>query len=165
MLSHQHLNDQRLRGQAALDDVRGRRGLDHLALAAAAGVLGADGPVDVILHRNDAEAIGRRLADPMKPAIAAGAGQAVRLDHLFPDRQTWRQWGSRLARLSPFARSLLFVRRGLAADRRRFRIDPIDLSLKGVRRKDDVFQRQRQLIRRQFSERLPNFSAFRSFTA
>ncbi len=100
VLGHQHLGHHALGGQSALDQPWRRRGLDHLALTGAAGVLRAVADDDLVLRRHDVEALGDILADHMHRAGAAGAGRRGRFDPHLHLRQMVGQRGTLLAALA-----------------------------------------------------------------
>ena len=106
----EHLRDEIVRRQAALDEPR-RRGRLHDLLAGPAGVSRPPYHQHAERGRHDVEALGDVLADPMQPARAARAGRALDVDQRLDARQVRRQGA---AVRSPARRALrLHGRRGL----------------------------------------------------
>ena len=127
--------DQRLRRQAALDQVRRRRRLDDARPTLRAGVARADGDQHAILRGHDVEPLGPILADPDHLPAAARAALVLRLDHPLDARQMGRQ---RAMGLRPFSRAYLRRLVGRGA-----------LLVSGLRLRDgglDLLERQRELV-------------------
>ena len=82
VLGDQHLGDQRLGWNAAFDDPRRCRGLDHRALARAATVARPTRDQHPERGRHHIEPLGDILADPVERAAAAGAGLVLDIDDL-----------------------------------------------------------------------------------
>ena len=82
VLGDQHLGDQRLGWNAAFDDARGGRSLDHRTLARAAAVARAARYQHPERGRHDVEPLGDILADPVERAATAGAGLLFDIDDL-----------------------------------------------------------------------------------
>ena len=94
ILRHDHVDDQCLGRQAAFDQPRWRRGLDHAGrligaglLARATGVLWSPRHDDFEPGRNLVEPFGSILADQVQIATTAGTDLAPRLDHHLLARQ------------------------------------------------------------------------------
>ena len=86
----EHLRDEVVRRQAALDEPR-RRGRLYDRLASPAGVSRPPHHQHAERRRHDVEALGDVLADPMQPARAARAGRAPDVDQRLDARQVSRQ--------------------------------------------------------------------------
>ena len=86
-LRDRHLRQQRLGRDAALDQMRGRRRLGDARAALRTGIAGPHGVDDAILRGRHVEAAGAILADPNHQAAAAGACEALWLDHALDARQ------------------------------------------------------------------------------
>ena len=120
VLGDHDVGDHRLGRQAALDQPRRRRRLDHRCLAGAAGVFGPAHHQHPELRRDDVEPLGDVLADPVQRRRRSRAGLVLdvddRLDPGQMRRQRRRGWRAalRLAAGSRARRSVL-LGRGLAA--------------------------------------------------
>ena len=88
---HQHLGDGRLGWHAALDQAVRGRGLNHHALAGAAGILRPLGDQHAELRREHVEPFRRVGPDLDHRALTARAGGALGQQHLFDARQMCRQ--------------------------------------------------------------------------
>ena len=95
------MRQRRLGRQATGDQMRGGRSLGHPVGATAAGILRADGDDDAQLRGNDVEALGPVFADPVQRPAAAGAVQALGLDHHLDARQRGRQVADGAPRRGP----------------------------------------------------------------
>lgn len=95
VLGDQHLRDQRLGGNAALDDPRRCGRLHDCALASATAVARPAGDQDAEGGRHHVEALGNILADLVECAAAAGAGPDTLdffdIDNLFDPLEVGRQ--------------------------------------------------------------------------
>ena len=80
ILTDQHMRDQRLGRQAALDNARRRRRLDRRRLAGATAVAWAACHEDAERGWHDIEAFGDILADDMQRAATAGSGASPAVD-------------------------------------------------------------------------------------
>ena len=129
---HQHLRDQRVGGQPALDHAR-RSGRLHHSLAGAAGVFGSTHDQHAQLRRHDIEPLGDILADAVQGVAAAGTGRILDVDDRLHPRQMGRQ-------RSPVPAS--FGRSALALGR----IGLIVLGFRGGLSLFGFFQPQQQLI-------------------
>ena len=103
VLGDHDVGDRRLGRQAALDQARRRRRLDHHVLAGAAGVLGPAHHQHPELGRDDVQPFGDVLADQVQRARAARAGLVLDVDDALDPRQMRRQ---RAAVGAPLARAL-----------------------------------------------------------
>lgn len=92
------MRERRLGGQAARDQMREGRRLGDAISATATGILRTDGDDDAQLRGNDVEPFGAILADPVHGTAAAGAVQALGLDHHLDARQRGRQVADRAPR-------------------------------------------------------------------
>ncbi len=90
-LGDRHLRQQRLGGDAALDQMRGSRRLGDARASFRTGVARPHGLYDAILRRRHVEAARAVLADPNHQAAATGTGEARRLDHALDARQMSRK--------------------------------------------------------------------------
>jgi hypothetical protein len=126
-LGDEDMGDRRLGGQAALDQPRRGRRLDHDVLANATPILRTPHHQHTELGRHDVEAFGDVLADAMQRPRAARANRARHVDHRLDPRQMGRQraavrstlGGARIA----LGRNLL-LGRGMACGLERAVIDP-----------------------------------------
>src|SRR3954453_3479097 len=91
VLGHQHLDQQRLSGQAAGDDARRRRLLVNALLTAPAGIAGPDGHQHPELGRHDVEPLAPVLADPPHLLVATWAMAVGKVQHLLDPLQVRRQ--------------------------------------------------------------------------
>ena len=107
----EHMGDRRLGRQAALDQSRRSRRLHHGALAGPAGVFGTARHQHAELRRHDIEPLGDIFADPVQPALAAGAGLVVDVD----DRLDARQMRGQRAAVTAALSARLLARCGRAA--------------------------------------------------
>ena len=99
ILGNQHLRDQRLGRQPALDDPWRRRRLDHRALARAAAVARPTCDQHPEGGRHDIEPLGNILADLVERTAAAGAVLALDVDDLLdPLEVRWQGAAVALAR-------------------------------------------------------------------
>ena len=72
VFADQHMGDERLRRQPALDQPRRCRRLEHRALAGTAAIFGSAGDDHLELGRNDVEPLRDVLADPVHGTATAG---------------------------------------------------------------------------------------------
>jgi hypothetical protein len=94
------------------------------------------------LHRNDVQAVGTCLSNPVKRRLAAGAFQTFGLKHLFHDTQMGRQRGAGFVRIASAPR--------LATVQHLFLVlQPLKLSLESGLRQFDILETQGQLAWRQ----------------
>ena len=99
VLGDQNLRDQRLGGDAALDDPRRGRCLDDRALARAAAIARAARDQHAEGGRHDVETLGHVLADLVERAAAARARLILDVDDLFdPLEMGWQRSAVGLAR-------------------------------------------------------------------
>ena len=136
ILRHEHMGDQGVGGQAALDQPGLRRGLGHALFAGPAGVLRPAGDQDAELGRDHIQTLADVLADPVKLALAAGASGVVEIDDRLDPRQMRRQ----RAAVGPAGLGAF----GLLLGRLR-----LDLRFAFGLDLFDIFQRQFQLVGRQ----------------
>lgn len=87
---YDYIGDEPFRRDAALDQPRRRRRLNHGLLAVAA-VFGAAGDDNAQSSRDNVETLGLVLADHVHLLTAAGAERAFRFDDLLYARQVFRQ--------------------------------------------------------------------------
>jgi hypothetical protein len=81
------MGHRRLGRDAALDEPRRRRSLNHDLLARPAGILRSARDEDAELGRHDVEAFGDILANDVQLAAAAGTVPVGDVDHLLDARQ------------------------------------------------------------------------------
>ena len=91
VLCHDHMGNQGLGRQTALDQPRRSRCLYHGARTGAASVFRPADHEHAELQRNDIEPLGNVLADPMERARATGAASVFNIDHHVDTRQIFRQ--------------------------------------------------------------------------
>ena len=135
VLRDQHMGDERLGRQPALDQSRRCRRLDHGALARPAAVLGPAGDDHPELRRDDVEPLRDVLADPVQRAATARAGRARRLDHHLVARQVLGQRPAIDTALLParrLQRRVALLRRGLALGQRLLDVLERELQLIGI---------------------------------
>ena len=87
----EHVRHRRIRRQAAFDQSRRRRRLNHDVLAGAASIFGTAHDQHPELGRHDVEPLGDILTDPMELAFAARTGFVADIDDRFDARQMRRQ--------------------------------------------------------------------------
>ena len=135
VFADQHMGDQRLGRQPALDQPRRCRRLDHGALAGAAAILRPAGDDHPELRRDDVEPLGDVLADPVQRAATARAGRARGLDHHLVPRQVLGQRAAIDTALLParrLQRRVALLRRGLALGQRLLEVLERELQLIGI---------------------------------
>ena len=137
------MGDRALRRQAALDQARRARGLNHPFLTPATAVLRTPGDQHPEPGGRDVEALAHILADPMQRAAAAAGGR-FRLDHLLDPRQMRRQ-------------SAPVDARGRLLARRRAR--GVQFGLDRLHHRLDVLEQHLQLIGRQLLRAPPEEGA------
>ena len=147
-LGDRHLRQQRLGGDAALDQMRGRRRLGDARAAIGTGVAGPHGLDDAILRRRYVEAARAVLADPNHQATAAGACEALWLDHALDARQMCGK-GARGAAGS-------FLRRRAPRAARAIVLALLDFGDRDL----EIFQNELQLIGIELLRTLPEARAF-----
>jgi len=91
IFAHQHVRDQRLGRQPALDEVRRRQRLNDARLACPTCILWADGDDHLELRRDDIETLGAVLADLRHLTAPARAERGGWPDHTLDPRQVLRQ--------------------------------------------------------------------------
>jgi len=91
MLGHRDVGEQRFGRPTALQQMRGGFRLNHSRPPLGAGVFRAYRDNHLIARRDDVQPLGAVLADPDHVAAAAGAGDALGLDHLLDARQALGQ--------------------------------------------------------------------------
>jgi hypothetical protein len=133
ILGHDHMRDQRLGRQAALDQSRLSRSLHHGAGAGPTGVFRPPDHQHAELERDHIQPLGDVLADPVELARAARAGPIGDIDHDFDPRQMRRQRPA--VDLASADRSALLLRRRA-----------LFLGLGGGKALLEILERERQLI-------------------
>jgi hypothetical protein len=89
ILGYEHLGDERIGRQPALDHT-GRSGRLYHGLTGAAGIFGPTDHQHAQLRRHDVEPLGDILADAVQGVAAAGAGGIIDVDDRLQPRQMSR---------------------------------------------------------------------------
>ena len=135
VLADQDVSHESFRGQPTLDQPRRCRHLHHRTLTSPAAVLGPAGDDHLELRRDDVEALGDVLADPVHPTATARTALAVGLDHDLFARQMLGQ-GAAIDTTLPcarrFQRRVHLLRLGLALGQRLLDVLERQLELIGV---------------------------------